>query len=434
MSPKKRRQHGTGGIVQRHDHRCPPVDPETRKRPPHACQGLFVGRVYTGRWTASLERERLTVSGKSRAIVEGKLRALTREISENGPPKPGARSVTLKAWVDEWLPRHAQKVRPTTYRTDAGAAGKWIVPTLGHRRLADLNPGDFRDLRKAITGAGRSTTTALHAHKLLENILKSARREGHRVDERLLDLERPGRASNDRTSMPADQAVRMLDQLDGRPDATRWVAALLQGMRQGEALGLTWDCIDLDKTTTLPSGEVVATPQLDVSWQLQSLPYADRDAGTFRVPDGFVARHLVGAFHLTRPKTSHGLRVIPLVPWMAAALRLEREHWRENPWGLVWTETLPDGVTPRPVRASIDRARWQEIQSLAGVAHPSGRPYHVHELRHTTATLLLEAGVDRRVIEQIVGHATLVEAYLHVGTDASLAALVKVADRLGLTQ
>lgn len=423
MSPaKRRRQHGTGGIVQRHDHRCPPVDPETRKRPPHACQGLYIGRVYTGRWTSGGERERLIVSGKTRAIVEGKLRALTREIAENGPPKVGTRSVTVKAWADEWLPRHKQKVRPTTYTTDAGAARKWIIPTLGQRRLADLNPGDFRDLRKAITDAGRSTTTALHAHKLLERMLKAARREGHIVDERLLDLERPGKATNDRTSMPADQATRVLATLDGRPDATRWVAALLQGMRQGEALGLTWDCIDLENR------------RLDVSWQLQPLPYEDRAAGTFAVPDGFEARHLVGAFHLTRPKTAHGMRVIPLVSWMAAALRLEREQWRENPWGLVWVDMLADGVTPRPIRDGDDRARWHEVQALAGVAHPAGRPYHVHELRHTTATLLLEAGVDRRVIEQIVGHATLVEAYLHVSDDASRAALEKVADRLGLTQ
>jgi site-specific recombinase XerD len=100
----------------------------------------------------------------------------------------------------------------------------------------------------------------------------------------------------------------------------------------------------------------------------------------------------------------------------------------------VWTDLLADGVTPRPIRDGVDRARWHEVQQLAEVAHPSGRPYHVHELRHTTATLLLEAGVDRRVIEQIVGHATLVEAYLHVSDAASRAALEKVADRLGLTQ
>lgn len=418
--PKKRRAHGTGGIVQLHTLDCPHPDPDTRQRPPHPCHGRYEGRIYVG-FDSKGERRRVTVSGKTRAIVDGKLRALTRELADKGAPAVGARRVTVKAWADEWLPRHAQKVRPTTYTTDAGAMRKWIVPTLGHRRLADLNPGDLRTLRDTITGAGRSTTTALHAHKLLTRMLKAALVEGHAVDERLLHVDKPGKASNDRTSMPADQARRVLAALDGRPDATRWVSALLQGMRQGESLGLTWDCVDFDRN------------QIDVSWQLQVLPYADRAAGTFRVPDGFEARHLVGAFHLTRPKTSHGLRVLPLVPWMEAALRLERARWRENPWGLVWADTLANGDV-RPVRDGVDRARWHEVQALADVAHPTGRPYHVHELRHTTATLLLEAGTDRRVIEAIVGHATLVEAYLHVGTKDSRVALEKVAEVLGLTR
>jgi integrase len=252
-------------------------------------------------------------------------------------------------------------------------------------------------------------------------MLKDAKAERHQVDEGLLHVDKPGKATNDRTSMSADQARRVLAVLNGRPDATRWVSALLQGLRQGEALGLTWDCVDFDKSI------------IDVSWQLQQLPYLDRAAGTFRVPDRFEARHLVGSFHLTRPKTAHGQRIIPLVDWMAAALRLERERWRENPWGLVWTDTLADG-TPRPIRDGDDRARWHEIQALAEVAHPAGRPYHVHELRHTTATLLLQAGTDRRVIEAIVGHATLVEAYLHTDTNDSSLALGKVADVLGLTR
>jgi integrase len=431
VSPaKKRRQYGSGGIIQRHvPGVCPPVDTDTRARPDHTCTGLWIGRVYTGRWTAGGDRERLTVSGKSRAIVEGKLRKLTREIADKGAPAVGARSVTVKAWSDEWLPRHAKKVRPTTFTTDAGAVRKWIIPTLGHRRLADLNPGDFRVLRDAVTKPdpprypnGRSTTTALHAHKTLTTMLKAAKVEGHIVDDRLLYVDKPGKAQNDRTSMPADAATRVLAVLDQHADASRWVSALLQGMRSGESRGLTWDCIDFQKK------------RLDVSWQLQELQYLDRDADTFQVPDGFECRRLINSFHLTRPKTSHGLRVIPLVPWMEAALRLEREKWVENEWGLVWTDVLQDGVTRRPIRPEDDRARWHAIQAEAGVAHPSGRPYHVHELRHTTATLLLEAGVDRRVIEAIVGHATLVESYLHVGDSQARAALEKVADRLGLTQ
>ncbi|MEW1955305.1 hypothetical protein [Terrabacter sp. NPDC080008] len=75
---------------------------------------------------------------------------------------------------------------------------------------------------------------------------------------------------------------------------------------------------------------------------------------------------------------------------------------------------------------------WDEIQQAAGVRHPSGRPYHVHETRHTTATLPMEAGVDHAVIEVILGQAVLVKDYLHVNRTATLHALEQVAARLTL--
>jgi ribosomal protein L34 len=77
-------------------------------------------------------------------------------------------------------------------------------------------------------------------------------------------------------------------------------------MRPAEVRGLTWDRVDLEAAT------------LDISWQAQTLPYniaRDRSSG-FRVPVGYTARHLVDSWHLTRPKTRSGKRVIPIVPWM----------------------------------------------------------------------------------------------------------------------
>jgi site-specific recombinase XerD len=130
---------------------------------------------------------------------------------------------------------------------------------------------------------------------------------------------------------------------------------------------------------------------------------------------------------LTRPKTSAGQRIIPLVPWMHAALTTARDAWTPNPWGLVWVNERAE-----PIKAEADRDAWKAIQAEAGVAHPSGRPWHLHECRHTTATMLLQLGVDRAVIEAILGQAVLVESYLHVGQAEARKALEAVADRLAL--
>lgn len=381
----KRRPKGTGTLTQRPN-------------------GIWVGRIDAG-WTPQGTRRRLTVSSKSKTEAQRKLRDLARKNAAGHTPTDPR--VTVKAWADQWLKTHAQRVRPTTYTTDAGAVRKWIIPTLGHRRLADLTPADLRALRTAITDAGRSSTTALHAHRVLIKMLRDALTEGMTVPDRIMHAPKPGRAVDDRLAIPLDDALAILRVATKRPDAPRWVAALLQGLRQGEALGLRWDCVDLDQGT------------LDVSWQLQHLPKGTR-------PDTWEEIPIKGTAVLTRPKTARGQRIVPLVPWMTAALTQARDTWTPNPWGLIWT----DGG--KPITGKADRETWRAIQREAKVKHPSGRPWHIHEARHACVSLLLEVGVDRSVVAAIVGQAKLVDAYAHASQGQARAALEAMAARLQL--
>jgi integrase len=397
MSREKPRQYGSGSIYQR------------------TTDGRWLGQIQAG-WTERGTRRVVTVSA---ATEKDCRRKLDRKVAEMkaGSDITGASNVTVKTWSAEWLERHREKARPKYYATDASAVKVWIVPTIGHKRLDTLTPGDVRAVTKAMRAAGRSTTTAGYAQGVLERMLRAAIVEGQRVPPRILMLQAPGKAVHDRDAIPTDQAVALLKVAQERGDIARWAAALLQGMRQGECLGLTWDAVDLDDGT------------LDVSWQLQDLPYLDRAAGTFRIPDGYDVRRLHGAAHLVRPKSKKGHRVIPLVPWMTAALTEWQERAPASPHGLVWPR--PDG---RGQVSSADRAAWYDLQAVAGVAHPSGRPYYGHEARHATATLLLEAGVDPEVIKAILGHSSIVtsRAYQHVSQDLARKALADVALRLGL--
>lgn len=400
----KRRQYGSGALFQRKD-------------------GLWVGRIEAG-WTSTGARRRVQVTAATKAQCRDRLNAKAKDIALNGGQPPPAPTTTVKAWADQWLKEHERDVRPRTYATDSSSVRVWIIPTIGRRRLADLNAGDVRKVRDAILEAGRSTTTAHRAHRVLVKMLKDAVTEGHLVPRSALGVKAPAVAVSDRDAMSADDMIKVLGQAAKIPGGCRWLLAALYGPRSGEALGLTWDHIDFERGI------------IDVSWQLQPLPYLDVNdkAKGFRVPDGYEHEHLHRAFHLVRPKTSSGVRVWPLVPEMASALKAWLDVAPENPWGLLWTGTDSryGKSTPIPIRAEDDRAQWHALQALAGVAHPSGRPYHLHETRHATVTMLLDLGVDPDVVKAIVGHSTIVATliYRHVQTAAMSEAVGKIVTRL----
>ncbi|WP_152185095.1 tyrosine-type recombinase/integrase [Segeticoccus rhizosphaerae] len=402
MTPAdRRRQYGTGSVFQRKS------------------DGRWIGRLEAG-WNINGTRRRITVSAKTEAEAKVKLKKKQREIAAEGLPAAGTARATVKSWAGQWLVQHSRSVRPKSYATDASIVARWIIPTIGHRRLEDLTPGDVRALSDEIRKAGRSTTTAKYAHGVLLRLLRAAIAEGHTIPQRVMLTKPPGKATSDRDAIPLSDALALLEVASTRPDGSRWAAAFLQGMRQGECLGLTWAAVDQGRQL------------LTISWQLQALPYLNRAAGTFLIPDGYEARRLTGALHLVRPKTRNAWRVIPLVPWMATALDQWRRACPASPHDLVWPRA--DG---RPMTDKLDRTAWHQLQDAAQVARVDGtrgRRYLLHEARHTAATLLLELGVDAKVITDILGHSSIVTSrgYMHTSRDQVRLALEGVAHRLGL--
>ena len=375
--------------------------------------GLWIGTFEAG-WTAEGTRRRIQISAKTEAQAKIKLRNKRAEVERLGRTSVSART-TVKQWAETWLGVQERNLRPKSYATTASAVKKWIVPQLGHRRFADLTPEDVRRLAQAQRDAGLVTTSMRRTHSDLMAMLKAAKIEGHPVPERLLLLQPPEKSLSDREAMTVDEAIALLEVAADQPDGFRWVAALLNGIRQGERLGLTWAEIDFD-------AELIT-----VAWQLQPLPYRvlrDPSSG-FRVPDGYESVQVRGRWHLVRPKSKAGWRVLPLLPWLATALKRWQALAPTNEHGLVWPVAKGDAN-------KIDDQAWYALQDQAGVKHPSGRHYTIHEARHTTATLLLEAGVDPAIIAAICGHAALASLrnYQHIKTEVMRQALEKLVKRV----
>jgi integrase len=408
-----RRPHGTGSVYR------------------DDARGRWVGSIELG-WTAKGTRRRRRFTGPTERAVRAKIRQALTEAEAAESAIVGGKP-TVKRWADVWLENTQETLRPTTWSANRTAVTQWIVPTIGHRRLDQLAPADIRAFHRAMEAKPLAPSSQSRYHAALSGMLAAAVQEGYSVPERARVVEGPGLGTNDRNALPLPDALAILEVASKRPDASRWAAALLQGMRPAETLGLTWDMVDLD-------GE---DSTLTLAWQLKPLPYRkarDRDSG-FRVPKGFEARQVDGALHLVRPKTKSGWRRIPLVPWMVSSLTDWREIAPKNRAGLVWPQA--DG---RPRRDDDDRAAWYEITDAAQVAvvEPSprddgpemiGRRPELYEARHTAATLLKVAAVDDATITAILGHASILstKAYLHTDVRRARAALGEMAETLRLT-
>lgn len=398
-----KRDYGTGTIFQRADRKG------------------WVGRIEAGTRPDG-SRRRIERTGPTEGAVKRKLIEVRRKIDAEGFDAAAAVSPSVGQWIEQWLGIIQREQRPTSFGTTRSAMLRWVVPTIGKRHLNKLTRADLRLVQDAQREAGLKSGSIRRTHTALVKALKDAEGEGCFIPPSVLSMPAPPAGESDRMALPMEPLVKVLAEVARADDPSRWVAALFQGVRPAERLGLTWACVDFENDV------------LDISWQLQALPYlvARTPGSGFRTPDGFVSRQLEGRWHLTRPKTSAGQRYLPMTPWMRSALLEWRAAAPVSPHGLVWCNL--DGSPIAPAEAL---AEWKALQERAGVAHPTRtvatRDEHgmdaylpakfiLHEARHTTATLLKQLGVDETVIIAILGHATYASTRVYVHDDTAAAA------------
>lgn len=370
-----RRDYGSGSVYQRKD-------------------GIWVGTIEAG-WTPAGTRRRVQVSGKTEAIAKRKLRDKRNQI-ERGEASVGvSEKTTVKQWVDTYLElrtKPPKALRPNALKAAASPLRRWVVPTIGHRRLSMLTPSDLRAVDEAQYAAGLKSSTADATRRALMTSLNWAVREGHSIPPRVFKVPKPGMGDSDRLDVPVQHAIAIMRIASELPHGLRWVFAAGYGERQAEALGLLEECIDFKRHV------------IRIEWQLQTLRYIDRlrpELG-FQIPRGMTVRHLYKSWHLTPPKSKAGVRELPMTGPFEDALRAWLDVRPPNPWGLVFPNAA--GL---PANVLHDREEWWALQEAAQVGHPAGRWWHMHECRNLFATQLGELGASDAVATSLLGHSSI---------------------------
>lgn len=413
----KKRSHGDGGLYYL------------------AARGLWRGVVDVG-YGPDGRRKQKYVHAKTQTEARAKLRKLKDEIAQYGAPLD--QNVTVEQWATHWLDTVVRPTaKPSGLRSYSSCVQKWIIPTIGKKRLAQLRPSDLRTVYQAIDQAGLKSMGA-KAHTVLSSMLESARLDGAIRSNIARDVIAPKEAVADRDALDTPAALRILKASAAHVDGTRWWVALLAGMRQGERCGATIaDSIDFDTHT------------FTVSWSLTEAKFehgCDGDCGYKRggscpqrrmvLARNLDHRELDGRLILVRPKSGK-VRSFPMIPQLEEALRrylTATADW-PNPHGLIWRNR--DGS---PITSKQDQDAWRKILVEADVIPadlavvPKDRPEGAatvpttHWGRHTTATVLMELGVPDKVIGEIVGHAStrVTGRYQHVSSTEAQAAMAAI--------
>lgn len=387
--------------------------------------GSIFQRSSDGRWVGTLElpsggaRRRKQFTASTREGVVRKMREYRRALTIAGDLVTSA--PTLEAFMRDRIARKAaDRIVPTTARSYLTRAERWIFPEIGRVRVDKITAAHFHQVHAAVRAAGRSP----HSVRGVDTVLRGAMREAFRLnlitDDVAARVVAPSLGEQGhRDSLTAEQARHLLATVQDNPVTyARLLVAFLTGMRQGEALGLTWEAVDLERGT------------IRCLWQVQALDWEHGcPAGAcgakpgrcperrVLVPAHLVARVMHGSLALVRPKSVRGRREMPMAGALAEALRAIRPA-DAQPGDLVFADR-----NGHPIRDYVDRLAWTKALRRAGLPNVD-----LHSARHTCGTLLGAVGADEAVRMQYMGHSTAAVNRIYVDTTGQAAPAV---ERLG---
>jgi len=165
--------------------------------------------------------------------------------------------------------------------------------------------------------------------------------------------------------------------------------ALATGMRRGEILAMSWDCVDFKNKSISVRGSITRVK--------------DPDTG-------------VSGLRYSEPKTKSGRRQVPILPNMVPVLlaHKDRQDAEKADAGSAWNakdyvfcSNVGTAIEPRRLNTTMNK-----ITDAAGLSR-----FTFHSLRHTFATRMLEAEVPAKVVQDVLGHADVtltLNTYSHV--------------------
>lgn len=345
-------------------------------------------RFTTGFDPGTGKQKQRSITGKTQKEVAQKLRQATSEIDQGTYLEPS--KLTLGDWLNIWAQDYLGAVKPRTVDNYQAVIKNHISPALGAIRLDALSAHViqrfYNSLRQERDGKQPLCPKSIkNVHGVLHRALQQAVKIGYLRFNSADACTLPRVERKELKPLDEDAIGRFIKVAKGNKYEAVFLVTLFTGMRQGEVLGLTWDCVDIERNTIV------------INKQLQK------------------KRNVRGAYDLVSTKNGKS-RTITVVPYVIALLRQQRKQQAEwqlmagSMWanrGLVFTNEIGAHLMPHVVYHSYKHL-------VASIGCPTAR---FHDLRHSYAVAAIRSGDDIKTVQSNLGHATAsftLDIYGHV--------------------
>lgn len=367
-------------------------------------------RISVGTDPGTGKQRQKTFTSKSQADAQAWLNKVKATIDNGTFVDTG--KMTLQQWFEIWLTEYMGGVKPLTVKQYQSMSRTHIFPALGAVRLDKLTSPQIQRFYNELGRTGRSIKTrnkktgkieiskgplspktVKNVHGILSKALNTA------VSQGMLSINPAGRVTVPRVEpkeiqpLTEEQQKAFFEAIRTHKHKNLYTTIILTGLRESEAIGLTWDCVDFQK-------------------------------GTLKVYRQYQKRTMKEGGYQFAALKNDKTRTIKLSPYMLSILEQQEAKQAEekSKAGDAWKGFQNDKERETYFIFTSEIGLPLSSDTVYGcfkrIAKKIGAPYaRVHDLRHTFATVSLQCGDDLKTVQNALGHATAaftMSVYAHV--------------------